>query len=171
MTVKLYAGLQSLLISVDSWIQTEAHRFQTAVTPTPASAILSARAGRTLCITDRRRLVSHLRDLPVGWLNLGRRQNDLLNRLGIHKIEELLRLPRHGLARRLNPTVLNQLDQIIGRAADPQLFYTPPLTFYEDVALMQDVDSIEFLLPAIEHLLNTMGVPVSYTHLTLPTKA
>ena len=43
-SLKLYGGLQSLLISVDSWIQTEAHRFQTAVTPTPASAILSARA-------------------------------------------------------------------------------------------------------------------------------
>ena len=162
-SLKLYGGLQSLLISVDSWIQTEAHRFQTAVTPTPASAILSARAGRTLCVTDRGQLVSHLRDLPVGWLNLGRRRNDLLNRLGIHKIGGLLRLPRHGLARRLNPTVLNQLDQLIGRTADPQLFYTPPLTFYEDVALIQDVDSIEFLLPAIEHLLNTMGVQLKHS--------
>ena len=155
-SLKLYGGLQSLLISVNNWIQTEAHRFQAAVTPTPASAVLSARAGRTLCITDRRQLVSHLRDLPVEWLNLGRRRNDLLNRLGIYKIAELLRLPRHGLARRLNPAALNQLDQIIGRTADPQLFYTPPLTFYEDITLMQDADSIQLLLPAIEHLLNTM---------------
>ena len=162
-SLKLYGGLQSLLISVDSWIQTEAHRFQTAVTPTPASAVLSARAGRTLCITDRSQLISHLRDLPIEWLNLECRQSDLLNRLGIHEIGDLLRLSRHDLARRLNPAVLNQLDQIVGRTADPQLFYKPPLAFYEDVALMQDTDSIEFLLPAIEHLLNTMDVQLKYS--------
>ena len=52
-SLRLYGGLQQLISLVRNWIDTKTPCFQIALTPTPASAILCARVGRELYITER----------------------------------------------------------------------------------------------------------------------
>jgi protein ImuB len=155
-SLRLYGGLQQLILLVRNWIGAETACFQMALTPTPASAILCARAGQELCVTDRRQLASRLHGLSVEWLTLNHSQRALLERLGICKIGDLLRLPRHDLARRTGQEFVNQLDRLTGQQADPRPTYTPPLMFSQSFDLVGEIAEIEQLLPAVELLLQDL---------------
>lgn len=56
-----------------------------------------------------------LRPLPVAALRLAVETLDLLGRLGIERIEQLLALPRAGLVSRFGPELLDRLDQALGQ--------------------------------------------------------
>ena len=155
-SLRLYGGLRQLISLVRDWIEAETACFQIALTPTPASAILCARAGQELCITDRRQLASRLHDLSTEWLDLNHRQRALLKRLGICKIGDLLRLPRHDLARRTGQEFVNQLDRLTGQQADPRPTYTPPLMFSQSFDFVGEIAEIEQLLPVVELLLEDL---------------
>src|SRR5262249_45009148 len=56
-----------------------------------------------------------LRPLLVAALRLPAETLDLLGRLGIERVEQLLALPRAGLVSRFGPELLDRLDQALGR--------------------------------------------------------
>ena len=155
-SLRLYGGLQRLISLVRNWIDTKTSRFHIALTPTPASAILCARAGHELYVTGREQLASHLHDLSVKWLTLNHNQSTLLQRLGIYQIGELLRLPRHDLARRTDQAFVNQLDRLTGRQADPRITYTSPLMFKQVIDLVGEATEIRQLFPAVDFLLESL---------------
>lgn len=159
-SLRLYGGLQQLISLVRNWIDTKTPCFQIALTPTPASAILCARVGRELYITEREQLVSRLHDLSVEWLTLNHNQRVLLQRLGIYQIGDLLRLPRHDLARRTDQTFVNQLDRLTGRQADPRMTYTPPPMFKQSIDLVGEATEIEQLSPAVDFLLERLTAQI-----------
>ena len=151
--LRLHHGLPTLMKSVHKSLPSEKLGCRIAVTPTPASAVLCARSGDAVCVTDRARLISCIGSVSVQKMKLTRRQHTLLMRLGIKHIGDLLRLPRDGLVRRLGLELLQDLDRLTGKRSDPQPIFKPPLCFEESIDFEREISEVEQLLPESKRLL------------------
>ena len=98
-----------------------------AIAPFPAAAELLVRVGMPQTLRTPQMTLAALAPLPVSALVLRERERADLERLGLDQIGQCLRLPRAGLARRLSPGLLAQLDRLCGRAPDPR----PPVCLPE----------------------------------------
>ncbi len=112
-SLKLFGGVRALLQRLEERLR-HAPDYHCALAPTAGAAALCARGGLSVCIEDMRQLRSRLGDLPVTCLDIEPRGRDLLGAMGIATLRDLLRLPRRGLARRLGPAFVRQLDELLG---------------------------------------------------------
>ncbi|MGH8225523.1 MAG: hypothetical protein ACRER1_05165 [Gammaproteobacteria bacterium] len=69
------------------------------IVPTPLAALWRERAGCAQPVIDPERLAGALARLPLGAMALDAKTSAALDGLGLHRIGELMRLPRTGLAR------------------------------------------------------------------------
>lgn len=115
---RLFGGLRSLLQQLRAVFPLP---FAVALAPLPLAALVFARAGRARCLTNAARLSSRLAPLPVALLRWPDDELQRLRSMGVGTFGELLRLPREGLARRLGPARLDELDRLMGRRADPRV--------------------------------------------------
>lgn len=155
-SLRLYGGTQLLLGQIRSWITDKALLPCIALMPTPASALLCAYTGKSICVTSQSKLNAAVRTLPAKMLAAQPKQHRLLAQLGIRTIGDLMRLPRNGLARRLGPDIVNRLDKLLGQTPDPQDFFTLPPEFTQSAALPAEGVATPFLLPFIERLLTRL---------------
>jgi protein ImuB len=74
-------------------------------------------------------VLAAMRPLPVESLRLPAETVDVLARLGVGTVADLLRLPRAGLAARFGAALLRRLDQALGTAPEILLPHRPPPVF------------------------------------------
>jgi protein ImuB len=150
---RLFGGLPALLAALRAAFP---RPLQLALAPTPLAAVLLARAGRNCCITTPARLAGRLAPLPLRHLRWPGEDLLRLAGMGVHTVGELLRLPRAGLARRIGPEKLWQLDRITGARSDPRHLLVPPERFSERIDPDHETSDRERLLaalaPALERL-------------------
>ncbi len=127
---RLFGGLHALLRALRAAFP---QPLKLAMAPTPLAAVLLARAGRNCCITSQGRLHGRLASLPLSYLHWPPAELQRLRSMGVTCLGELLRLPRAGLARRIGPQRLLQLDQLTGRRADPRAALQPAQRFLQRV--------------------------------------
>ncbi len=156
-SLKLFAGVETLLERVRTGLAERGHHSRLAVSPTPMSARLLACAGRELCITDAARLVSCLGDLPTACLEIEAKHIEALRRAGVCSLLDLFRLPRDGLARRTTPRLLAAMDRLLGRRADPQPIFSPAPGFASRLPLPLETTRTELLLLAAARQLEELG--------------
>ena len=97
-----------------------------ACAPTPLAARGLAIAHDGLAVADAAQSHRLLARLPLGLVGLPDDALRLLERSGFKRLGDVLALPRAALAKRIGPTVLDQLDRLVGRAPDPLPLYAPP---------------------------------------------
>jgi protein ImuB len=114
---RLFGGMPALLAALRKAFP---RPLQLALAPTPLAAVLLARAGRNCCITGVHRLAGRLASLSLVHLHWPEEILLRLRGMGVVTLGELLRLPRSGLARRIGPARLRQLDRLTGQCADPR---------------------------------------------------
>jgi protein ImuB len=127
---RLFGGLHPLLRALRAAFP---QPLRLAMAPTPLAAVLLARAGRNCCITSEARLQGRLAPLPLHHLRWPEAELMRLRSMGVTCLGELLRLPRAGLARRIGPQRLLQLDQLTGKRADPRAALPATQRFMEGV--------------------------------------
>jgi protein ImuB len=127
---QLFGGLHALLRALRAAFP---QPMKLAMAPTPLAAVLLARAGRNCCITSEARLQGRLASLPLQHLRWPEAELTRLRSMGVTCLGELLRLPRAGLARRIGPQRLLQLDQLTGKRADPRAALPAAQRFMETV--------------------------------------
>lgn len=88
-----------------------------AVAPTPGAAFALARHGGGFVAEDD--ISDVLAPLPVSALGLNQGSVAALDRLGLKRIGQLIEAPRAPVAARFGETLLQRLDQALGRAAEP----------------------------------------------------
>ncbi|HTQ36512.1 MAG TPA: DNA polymerase Y family protein [Steroidobacteraceae bacterium] len=125
---RLFGGLEQLLRALRAAFP---RPLQLALAPTPLAAVLLARAGRNCCITSPARLMGRLAPLPLVHLRWPEEELARLGGMGIVTLGELLRLPRAGLARRIGPERLDELDRLTGGRPDPRVRFAPAPRFHE----------------------------------------
>ncbi len=150
---RLFGGVEGLLGSLERELERFGHHFCTALAPTPAAAMLLARAGREARVEDPARLPTALASIGVASLPLTREQRQDLEGAGIRTLGELLALPPAGLARRLTPDLAAWLERLLGRRPDPRAPYRFPDRFEQRLELPAEVHSRQALLFTCRRLL------------------
>ena len=104
-----------------------------AVADTPGAAWGLARYGMgdAVAIVQAGQQAEALGPLPPAALRLGGSALDLLHRLGVEQIGQLIAMPRAPLARRFTRTIVDRLDQALGRA--PQAL--DPVAVHDAIAV------------------------------------
>ncbi len=151
-SLTFFGGKEVLLRRVRNGLHDLGHQTTIALAPTPLAAAWLAGAGQERCITDPTQLTKHVLQLPLKVLGLKERQRATLVGMGLRCIGDCLRLPRHGLARRLGPELLKMLDQALGRIPDLRVPYVPPQRFFSRLLLPAEVEQVEALLFAVRRL-------------------
>jgi protein ImuB len=150
---RLFGGMPALLAALRKAFP---RPLQLAMAPTPLAAVLLARAGRNCCITSMGRLTGRLAALPVGHLHWPEEELQRLRSMGIATVGELLRLPRAGLARRIGPERLWQLDRLTGLRPDPRASIPLVENFSERIDPDHETTDREQLLRALMHALKRL---------------
>jgi len=150
---RLFGGLTPLLKALREAFP---RPLQLALAPTPLAAVLLARAGRNCCILSPARLAGRLAPLPLVHLHWPEAELVRLGSMGIATLGELLRLPRAGLARRIGPERLGELDRLTGSRPDPRALIVPTARFHERIEPDYETTDRERLLallnPALARL-------------------
>lgn len=117
-----------------------------AVAGTIGAAHALARYGRMpVTICDQYGEPEALADLPIACLRLEGNQRDAARRLGLERVGDLFAMPRGPLARRLGISMIQRLDQAIGRVPEPfdalEPFVIPEvaLRFAEPIGRAEDI--------------------------------
>ncbi len=157
-SLRYFGGIDDLLARVRLRAAHLGYLTELGAAPTPLSAWLLARARVTAPVMDREALPGALRDLPLACLDLNDKLAHTLHGIGLHRVGDVLRLPRAGLARRFGPALLDYLDRLLGRLPDPREPYDPPPRFERRLALPAETADVEALLfPARRLLLELAG--------------
>lgn len=151
-SLTLFGGKERLLQRVRTGLHALGYQTYLALAPAPLAAVWLASAGQEKYLTDPSQLAKHVLQLPLDVLNLEHRQQATLTGMGLRCIRDCVRLPRDGLARRLGPQLLKQLDQALGQAPDPRTPYVPPPQFSSRLLLPAEVEQVEALLFAVRRL-------------------
>lgn len=155
-SLRLFGGLDALCDRIRHAVGELGFDAVIAVAPTARGAFWLARAGLEVTIRDIATLRGHLQRLPVARLEIEAGMLDSLERIGVRTIGELASLPREGVARRFGQALLDQLDRAFGVLPDPQLPFSPPARFSENLVLPAPVDEVEALLFAAHRLVLQM---------------
>ena len=156
-SVKLFGSLKILHAGIDAcWRRLAVPAFS-ATAPSTLAALWLARAakpaGSPVHFEDSRLLPSHLAKLPIACTAWDIEWLQTLRAMGVTRIGELLRLPRAGLARRLSPAVVQDLDIALARQSAPRRAFMPRERFRERCDFEAEIEHAAYLEKALEPLI------------------
>lgn len=146
-SLRCFGGGPRLLQRLQAAVEPLGHALAVASAPTARAASLLARwrgdqTGFMLLPGDRlAALQAVLAGAPLALLDAGREHAAVLQGMGVHTLGELQALPRDGVARRFGTTLLAELDQTLGRTADPREPLVPPGVFESRLELSARADT------------------------------
>ena len=150
-SLKLFGGLVPILDALTHGLARQGFTATIAVASTAEAALWLARAGRADIVDGNPR--SAIETLPLAVLRLDDKAVELLERLGIRTIGELMTLPRDGMARRFGPTLPDILERALGHQDDACSFFSLPPRFAATLELPAEAIQSEALLFAAQRLL------------------
>lgn len=156
-SLRLFGGAAALVERARRDLAAHGHEVAHALAPTPRAALWLARGAAGTLVESPARLAGPLAALPVAAAGWSERAYEQLARLGVRTLGELRRLPRDGLARRFEATVLAELDEAFGLLPAPRRRHVVPERFRERVELTCELESLGHLEPAIDRLVERMG--------------
>lgn len=155
--LRYFGGADALLQRLLQALLPLGHRVQIASAPTALGAALLARWRDDLADGPHRTELAALQTLldeaPVWLLGPGREHWEALQGMGLHRLSDLRRLPRAGLARRFGESLLDDLDRARGIRADPRLWLSAPERFRCRLELAMRADHSDQVLHAAALLL------------------
>ena len=175
-SLKLFGGAVALRRRVLDGVAGLGWQARCVLAPTPAAALVLAAAGEAAqlnvragtdanetagagagIVADHAALRHRLALLPVAALDFTAAQLDDLQRMGIGRVGELLRLPRAGLAERLGSDRLQQLECLLGERPDPRRAHVPPTRFRATLELPAEVPDAPALAFACRRLIDELA--------------
>jgi len=162
-SARLYGGMNALLRRIkQAYAQTWGGALRFAVAPTPLASELLARCGESQTVTQLALLRSALANVSIPAasqvLKLNKTQLKQLAGMGFDTLQQLWRLPRQGLARRLGQEVLLTLDRVLGNSPHPLTFIKPQESFEASIALPLEVTQHIFIFSALQRLLKKLVI-------------
>lgn len=141
-SLRLFGGARALLDDLKRGLSDLGFDASIAMGRTPRAALWRAAGGG-----------GRLEDLPVMVAGLDEPALDFLRGVGVASIGDLMRLPRAGLARRVGPRLLDDIDRALGTRPEVRAFFVPPATFSAKLELPGEVTEAQAVLFAARRLL------------------
>jgi protein ImuB len=116
--------------------------------PRPSGAL-----GHPVLIEDLGALAGHLAKLPIACTAWDIERLQTLRAMGVTRVGELLRLPRAGLARRLGPAAVQDLDVALARQFAPRRVFVPRERFRARCDFETEIENVAYLEKALEPLI------------------
>jgi len=151
-SVKLFGSLPQLLEGLDDCWRRLALQAHSATAPSTLAALWLARAGRPAQIEDVELLPAHLAKLPIACTAWDVERLQTLRAMGVTHLGELMRLPRAGLARRLSPPLVRDLDIALARQPAPRRAFVRRERFRERCDFETEIEHVAYLEKALEPL-------------------
>ena len=152
-SLKFFGGLaqlqERLINGLDRW----GYEVMFACAPTALASLWLARTGSEVIVLEPSELSGKLAALPIECLHWSGAVLNMLLEMGVRTLGEATRLPRDGLAQRIGPEKLLELDRGFGRQPEPQKFYRPPKTFHVVQELSLETVDCRLLLESLKSLL------------------
>ena len=154
-SLRLFGGLAKLLQRLEQWFSlflasnSAAAQVKRAQGATSLIALGQLRWQRGQLASTRKRVA----ELPMYTLTAARPHLDVLERIGCRSWDDVLRLPRDGLARRFGAGLLEALDRAGGKAPDNYEWLVLPGQFAEKLELDGLVTHAPALMAGVERLL------------------
>ena len=127
-------------------------RHRIALAPNPAAARMLTNIHDGLAVAQSDALRQVLEQLPVARAGFDPDVARALSRMGLHRLHQVLALPRAGLAKRFPEEVLHHLDMLLGLRAQALECYAPADFFDVRIELNFDVGSHQALLFPLRRL-------------------
>ncbi len=158
-SVKLFGSLETLHARIDACWRRLAVQALSATAPSTLAALWLARAGNPrlagppIHFEELRLLPGHLAKLPIACTAWDIERLRTLRAMGVTSVGELLRLPRAGLARRLSPAVVQDLDIALARQPAARRAFVPRERFRERCDFETEIEHVAYLEKALEPLI------------------
>ena len=152
-SLRLFGPPDALHARIDAGWEALGVRAQSAAAPTPLAALWLARAGERTLIEDPATLAGRLARLPLACTAWDPQRLALLRALGIRRFGELLRLPRAGLARRLGPAAVTEIDAALARTPAPRRAFVACARLRERCDFENEIAEVGALERALEPLI------------------
>jgi protein ImuB len=158
-SVKLFGSLKQLHADIDACWHRLALPACSATAPSTLAALWLARSARSslqddvLQIEDVEMLPGRLAELPIACTAWDGDRLRTLRAMGVTRLGELMRLPRAGLARRLNPAMVQELDIALARQSAPRRAFVPHERFRERCDFETEIEHVAQLEQALEPLI------------------
>lgn len=153
-SVKLFGSLDALHAAIDAaWSRLELPA-RTATAPTTLGALWLARAGKHIHLEEPGALAGVLAELPIACTAWHPDRLQTLRSMGVIRIGELLRLPRTGLARRLGPAAVMDVDIALAKQAAPRRAFVPRERFRERCDFETEIEAVVHLQQAVGPLID-----------------
>jgi protein ImuB len=149
-SVKLFGSLERLHADLEACWRRLTLAVLSATAPSTLAALWLARAGYFTQIEDAAMLPGHLAKVPIECTAWDGEQLQTLRAMGVTRLGELLRLPRAGLARRLNPARVQDLDIALARSFAPRRVFVPRERFGERCDFETEIEHVAYLEKALE---------------------
>jgi len=152
-SVKLFGSLQQLHADLDDGWRRLTLPVHSAVAPSTLAALWLARAGGASQIEDTDLLPGHLAKVPIACTAWDLERLQTLRAMGVTSLSELMRLPRAGIARRLGPAVVRDLDIALARQPAPRRAFVRRERFRECCDFETEIEHVAYLEKALEPLI------------------
>jgi protein ImuB len=124
-----------------------------ATAPSTLAALWLARGGHPAVIDDLGALPGHMAKLPIACTAWDIERLQTLRAMGVTRVGELLRLPRAGLARRVGPAAVQDLDIALARQFAPRRAFVPRERFRARCDFETEIEHVAYLEKALEPLI------------------
>jgi len=144
-TDHLWGGEAAMLVDLVARLARWDVPARAAIADTVGAAWALARYGDDLAIAPPGQQRAAIQDLPVAALRLDDAAEAQLPRLGLHRVGQLLALPRAQLAKRFGLSTTLRLDQALGMAAEALTFRRPATPWFDRLAFFEPISAPEDL--------------------------
>jgi protein ImuB len=149
----LWGGEQGYAKEIYMRLTAFGYTVRMSVADTIAAAWALARFGPKVSIVAPGKQLDSLLPLPPAALRLDSGRLDRMQKLGLHNIEAVIRIPRSALRRRFGPELLNRLDQALGQALETLDPITPIEPYQERLPSLEPIRTRPGIEIAVERLL------------------
>lgn len=152
---RLFGGLETLIDKLKADFPEQS---DLAVAPTPQAAWQLAAHRTNARVLSCQALSGALGKLPIQIFQLSRRQQRSLQGMGVERVEQLLRLPRRGLAERFGEALIRQIRQLLGETPDPPPLHQLPASFSANLELALETTQTEPIRQVLLRLIDDLVV-------------
>ena len=135
-SLRLFGGRAALRRVVSQLYERLGHAHHLATAPTPMAALILSRAG----LGDRSgEPMVTVRAAPLAAMDLSEKELERLANMGMTRVGQLLDLPTGELGKRFNAGLVDELDRLTGRRADPRETIQPAERFHSRLHLLEPI--------------------------------